>query len=75
MDPLSILAEVQLAIKLAKMAYDLGHDAAPFVKTAYEIVFKNKVLTVEERQAMTVQEATWRIAVDAQIAEDDVATD
>lgn len=75
MDPISILAEVQLAIKLAKMAYDLGHDAAPFVKTAYEIVFKNKVLTVEERQAMNSQETAWRASIDAQVSEDDKATD
>jgi hypothetical protein len=75
MDPISILAEVQLAIKLAQMAYDLGHDAAPFVKTAYEIVFKNKVLTVEERQAMTAQETSWRASTDKIIAEDDAATD
>lgn len=75
MDPISILAEVQLAIKLAKMAYDLGHDAAPFIKTAYEIVFKNKVLTVDEHQAMNTQEIAWRASIDAQVAEDDAATD
>lgn len=75
MNPISILAEVQLAIKLAKMAYDLGHDAAPFIKTAYEIVFKNKVLTTEERQTMTAQETSWRSDIDKIIAEDNAATD
>lgn len=75
MDPVSIIADVALAIKLAKMAYDLGKDVYPYVKTAYEIMFKNKVLTAEEREAMTKQEAEWRAEIDARIAEDDKATD
>lgn len=75
MDPVSILADVQLAIKLAKMAYDLGKDVAPYVITAYEIMFKNKILTAEERQAMTDQELLWRKEIDAVIAADDEATD
>lgn len=75
MDPVTILADVALAIKLAKMAYDIGHDAAPFIKTAYEIMFKNKILTVEERQSMTDQELSWRKAIDDKIAEDDAAID
>lgn len=75
MDAISILADVQLAIKLAKMAYDLGKDMAPYVKTAYEIVFKNKVLTTEEREAMGKQEIEWRAEIDRVITEDDAATD
>lgn len=75
MDPVSILADVQLAIKLAKMAYDLGKDTAPYIITAYQIMFKNKILTAEERQAMTAKELEWRAKIDAQIAEDDAATD
>lgn len=75
MDVVTIMADVQLAIKLAKMAYDLGKDMYPYVKTAYEIMFKNKVLTVEERQAMTDQEQLWRSEIDAIIAQDDAATD
>ena len=75
MDPIAILADVQLAIKLAKMAYDLGKDIAPYMITAYEIMFKNKILTAEERQAMTDQELAWRADIDRVIAEDDVATD
>lgn len=75
MDPVSILADVQLAIKLAKMAYDLGKDTAPYIITAYQIMFKNKILTTEERQAMTAKELEWRNKIDAQIAEDDAATD
>lgn len=75
MDPVTILADIQLAIKLAKMAYDLGKDMYPYVKTAYEIMFKNKVLTAEERQTMTDQELSWRAEIDRQIAEDDLATD
>lgn len=75
MDPVAILADVQLAIKLAKMAYDLGKDVAPYMITAYEIMFKNKVLTVDERDAMTKQELEWRSDIDRIIAEDDAATD
>jgi hypothetical protein len=75
MDPVAILADVQLAIKLAKMAYDLGKDVAPYMITAYEIMFKNKVLTVDERDAMTKQELDWRSDIDRIIAEDDAATD
>lgn len=75
MDPATIIADVQLAIKLAKMAYDLGKDMYPYVKTAYEIMFKNKVLTISERQAMVDQEKVWRTEIDKVIAEDDLATD
>lgn len=75
MDPITILADVQLAIKLAKMAYDLGKDIAPYMITAYEIMFKNKILTAEEREAMTKQELEWRADIDRVIAEDDAATD
>jgi hypothetical protein len=75
MDPATILADVQLAISLAKTAYDLGKDMAPYVITAYQIVFENKVLTAAERQAMTDQEAAWRAEIDAAIAADNAATD
>lgn len=75
MDPIAILADVQLAIKLGKMAYDLGKDIAPYMITAYEIMFKNKILTAEERQAMTDQELLWRKEIDDVIAADDAATD
>lgn len=75
MDPATILADVQLAISLAKTAYNLGKDMAPYVITAYQIVFENKVLTAVERQTMTDQEVTWRAEIDARIAEDDAATD
>lgn len=75
MDPVTILANVSLAIKLAKMAYDLGKDVYPFLKTAYEIMFQNKVLTAEERETMEKQEVQWRAEIDAKIAEDEAATD
>lgn len=75
MDPVTIMSDIALAVKLAKMAYDTGKDMYPYVKTAYEIMFKNKVLTPEEREAMTNQEQEWRAQIDAVIAEDDAATD
>lgn len=75
MSAATIIADVALAIQLAQKAYELGKDMYPYVKTAYEIMFKNKVLTPEERQAMTDQEQKWRSEIDAVIAEDDKATD
>lgn len=75
MDPVTIMSDIALAVKLAKMAYDTGKDMYPYVKTAYEIMFKNKVLTPEEREAMTNQELAWRADIDAVIAADDAATD
>jgi len=66
---------IKLALSLAMTAYQLGKDAAPYIKLAYEIQFKNKVLTDAERQAMDGQEAAWRAEIDAVIADDDTATD
>jgi hypothetical protein len=75
MDPASILADVQLAISLGKMAYDLEQNVAPYLVTAYQIVFENKVLTADERQAMRDKETAMRAQIDAAIAADDAATD
>lgn len=69
------LTAIKLALSLATTAYQLGKDAAPYIKLAYEIQFKNKVLTVDEHKAMTDQEASWRAEIDAVIADDDAATD
>lgn len=75
MDPVTLMADISLAIKLAKMAYDTGREMYPYVKLAYEIMFKNKVLTTEEREAMASQEKEWRAEIAAVIVEDDAATD
>lgn len=72
---MSILENVTLAIKLAKTAYDLGKDAAPFIKTAYEVAVNKKILTIEEHKSMIEQEAAWRTEIDAVIAKDDTAID
>lgn len=69
------LAAIKLALSLATTAYQLGKDAAPYIKLAYEIQFKNKVLTSEEHKAILNQEAAWRAEIDAKIAEDDAASD
>lgn len=66
---------IKLALSLATTAYQLGHDAAPYIKLAYEIQFKNKVLTSEEHKAMLNQEAAWRAEIDVRIDEDDTAID
>lgn len=75
MDPTAILADVQLALSLGKMAVDLGETSAPFLINAYNIAFNNKILTDDERQAMRDQETAMRARIDAVIAADDVATD
>lgn len=74
MDPATILADVQLAIGVGKMAYDLGKDAGPFLLKAYQIVFENKVLTVEERGALRAQEDLFRADIAAAIAADAAAS-
>lgn len=75
MDPATVLADVQLAVSLAKMAIDLGRDVAPYVTRAYQIAFENKALTDTERQVMTDQETAMRGEIDAIIAADAAATD
>lgn len=69
------IAMIKLALTLATTAYQLGRDAAPYIKLAYEIQFKNKVLTAEERSQMEAQEQSWREEIDAIIAADDVSED
>ena len=69
------ITTIKLALSLAMTAYQLGKDAAPYIKLAYEIQFKNKILTAAERDAMTQQEQLWRSEIDAVIAADDVAND
>ena len=69
------VAMIKLAISLATTAYSLGKDAAPYIKLAYQIQFKNKVLTAEERQEIIDQEQSWRSEIDEIIAADDLATD
>lgn len=71
MDPATILADVQLALSLGKMALELGQEAGPYLVNAYQIAFENKVLTVDERAAMRAQENQWRSDIDAQIAAED----
>lgn len=73
MDAATILADVQLAISIGKIAVQLGQDAKPFLLNAYDIAFGNKTLTPDERQAMRDQETSFRQQIDAVIAADDAA--
>jgi hypothetical protein len=75
MDPATILADVQLALSIGKVAMELAQDSAPFLTNAYNIAFGNKVLTDAERQQMRDDEARLRKAVDDVIAADDAAGD
>lgn len=70
MDPLSIIAEVQFIIGMAKLAYEVEQDAEPFVVRAWQLLFENKPLTDQERADMAALEAAWRNDIDAVIAKD-----
>ena len=75
MDPATILADVQLALSLGKMAYELEQNAAPFWINAYQIAFQSKTLTAADRQKMRDDEAAMRKQIDDIIAADDAAPD
>lgn len=73
MDLATIIADVQIAVSLAKLAVQVGQDAAPYIQNAYAILFQNKMLTADERAAMIAQETKWRSDIDTTIAADDAA--
>lgn len=73
MDPVSILADVQLAISVGKLALELGQEAGPYLINAYNIAFGTKVLTPDERAGMRAQETEMRGRIDDVIAADDAA--
>lgn len=75
MDPATILADVQIALQVGKMAYDLGKESAPFLIKAYQIAFENKVLTVEERAELRAQEQAYRKEIADQVAADAASPD
>ena len=75
MDPVAILADVQLALSIGKVAYELEQDAAPYLINAYNIAFGHKTLTDAERTAMRDKETSMRKTIDDRIAEDDAAID
>ncbi len=70
MDLATILADAQMAISVAKLAIQLGQDAAPYIENAYNILFNGKQLTADERSAMSNQELAWRGDIDAAVAKD-----
>lgn len=73
MNPAAILADVQLAISLGKLAVELGQEAGPYLINAYNIAFGHKTLSAEERQKMRDDEAALRAQIDAVVAADDAA--
>lgn len=74
MDLAAIISSAQIVISVAKLAIQVGQDAAPYIERTYQILFENKELTAEERAAMAAQEAQWRAEIDAAIASDDIAS-
>lgn len=75
MDPITILADVQLALQIGKLAMDAGIAAGPYWIRAYDIAFNGLVLTDADRESMRQEEAAMRARIDAVIAADDAATD
>lgn len=73
MDPATIIADAQIVVSLAKLAIQIGADAAPYIQRAYGILFENQTLTADERASMATQETAWRADIDAAIAADDGA--
>ena len=71
MDPLSIIAEAQIVIGMAKLAIQVGQDAAPYIERAFGILAENKPLTDQERADMATQEVQWRKEIDDAISSDD----
>lgn len=73
MDPATILADVQLVLTVGTAAVKLGMEAGPYLLTAYQIAFEQKILTADERAALQAQEAQMRSDIDAAIAADDAS--
>lgn len=73
MDPATVLADVQLALTLGKLAVQFGQEAGPFLITAYNIAFNDKVLTDDERTLMKQQADEFRKDIAAAVAADDAA--
>lgn len=71
MDLASILADVQIAISLGKLAIQIGQDAAPFIETAYDILFNNKQLTSDERNDLLSKEAGLRAQLQKPLDDND----
>jgi hypothetical protein len=65
MDPATILADAQIVLALGKLAIQVGEDAAPFIETAYDIIFNKRTLTDDERAAMLAREASLRATLQA----------
>lgn len=49
MDVAVVMTQIFNAIRLAQMAAQLGKDALPHLKQAYDLAFGGKVLTDDER--------------------------
>ena len=60
MDPMTILADVQIAISLGKLALQVGQDALPFLLTAEKLIFEQRSLTDAERSDMLAKEKALR---------------
>lgn len=65
MDPATVLADVQIAVSIAKLAIDVGQEAAPFVENIYQIVVGKKSLTADQRALMLANEASARAKLQA----------
>ena len=69
MDPMTILADVQIAISLGKLALQVGQDALPFLLTAEQLIFEQRSLTDAERADMLANEKALRDQLQAPLPE------
>lgn len=65
MDLATILADAKIVVSLGTLALQVGEDAAPFLKDAYDILFSKKTLTDAERTALIAQETAMTAKIEA----------
>lgn len=64
-----IISAIKIALSAAQAAYELGQDAGPFIKNAYDIM-NGKTLTADERAELLAKEQALRNRLQAPITDD-----
>lgn len=67
MDPLTILAAVTTAIKLAQTFIEVGKDAAPILSKVYALLSKGDQATQADIDELQVQSDAWAAEIDQPI--------
>ena len=71
MDPVTILADVQIAISLGKLAIQVGESALPFLIVAEKLIFEQRSLTDVERADMLAKEKVLRDQLQVSVPSDE----